>query len=575
MNKKKNDGKRSYILTRETLGMTLLLFCFVVTVILLTNDFIFLDFGKAVCTFMYGTFGYASYIVVALLAYLGEWLVFEKKVRFNLRCTLLVVATLFMLFMLFHSVTTAKYDMASYGGYLSACYTNAAKGYSGYSFGGVISGLLVYPIAKGTTFIGAYVIFSLFTVAFAVLSFFAIRNVVLGKVVARVKESAKQEEEESEQPAEASAQNVDNLYQVNENHEIVTRVRQTDAPQRQSAEPKEEQPEEKKDDRYSPENLGRRILFQPGEFAAESYRRNMIYNGDSYFNNPVRNDGDYLQSFSSNPPAPRDATPPADTTYTSDFSSNADETPTGNSTTPSYLYGDEPVQSLGNRPLYEEKKDEAEVNSYTVDESSTTEFVEQEEPQIAPVVPEEPEPKLNTLRRDSNPYGLESSDSKPQEEENVRSAEIPLREQPVQPVQPEQPKQAEQPKQEEQPEEKPRERNGLFNLFSSSNPRLSSERRIEPDPSAMRSQRGERSRENLFDEDGDGGLFGDRTPLNGRGRGLEESSQPEELPPVRERSSAVPEIKPERKVERKAEPAPIVTEPPKAEEKPAPVSNTH
>ncbi|MDE7257044.1 MAG: hypothetical protein K2N50_03710, partial [Clostridia bacterium] len=156
MDKKKNNDKRSYILTRETLGMTVLLFCFMLTVMLLTNRAIFMGFGAAICTFMYGTFGYASYFIVALLAYLGEWLVFEKKLRVNLRCFLLSAATVLMLFLLFHSVTTAKYSMGSYGGYLSQCYYNASKGYSGYSFGGVISGLLVFPIAKGTTFVGAY-----------------------------------------------------------------------------------------------------------------------------------------------------------------------------------------------------------------------------------------------------------------------------------------------------------------------------------------------------------------------------------------------------------------------------------
>ena len=84
MDKKKNNDKRSYILTRETLGMTILLFCFMLTVMLLTNRAIFMGFGAAICTFMYGTFGYASYFIVALLAYLGEWLVFEKKLRVNL-----------------------------------------------------------------------------------------------------------------------------------------------------------------------------------------------------------------------------------------------------------------------------------------------------------------------------------------------------------------------------------------------------------------------------------------------------------------------------------------------------------
>jgi len=54
-------------------------------------------------------------------------------------------------------------------------------------------------------------------------------------------------------------------------------------------------------DKFSQKNLGRRILFEKGEFAAESYRRNMIFNENSYFNHPVTSEADYLSSFTSNP----------------------------------------------------------------------------------------------------------------------------------------------------------------------------------------------------------------------------------------------------------------------------------
>ncbi|MGN1103284.1 MAG: hypothetical protein ACI4QI_00260, partial [Candidatus Coproplasma sp.] len=66
------NDKRSYILTKETLGVTIMLFSALVFVMLLSYDTVFMGLGKAVCTFMYGTFGYGSYLVVAVLAYLGE-----------------------------------------------------------------------------------------------------------------------------------------------------------------------------------------------------------------------------------------------------------------------------------------------------------------------------------------------------------------------------------------------------------------------------------------------------------------------------------------------------------------------
>ncbi|MDE7163038.1 MAG: hypothetical protein K2O44_03055 [Clostridia bacterium] len=540
MNKKKNNDKRSYILTRETLGMTILLFCLVVTLMLFTNKLIFLGFGNAICTFMYGTFGYASFIVVALLAYLGEWLVFEKKIKVKVRPTIFVVATIVMLFMLFHAVTTAtKCDMSTYGTYLSDCYKNAANGFSGYTFGGVICGLLVYPIAKGTTFVGAYVIFSILTVVFGMLSVFAIRSVVLGKSAVRANKTANAEiedevDEQQEQVTDIHAQKLDNLYSVNENHEIVTKLRQTESPRRQTA-VKQEDSAKKSNDKYSPENLGRKILFEPGEFAAESYRRNMIYNEDSYFNHPVQSDNDYLHSFSSGSTPAREATPPADTTYTSDYASQVGNKGANNDM-PSYLYGEEPVDNLGSQPLYREKNDEADYNSYTVDENSSIDYEDEQpaddfesdldEKYSEPLVPKsEPAPyDLQTDSKEDKPVaGFTENSVEPRivRNEGIIRSEVAEEKKPLR-------------EPEAKPEEKPSERGSrLFDLFSSSNPRLSGERRIEPDVSALQAQRRESSRENLFDEESDDNLFGDQTPLASR----EEDAKTESpvMPPVRDR----------------------------------------
>ena len=590
VNRKNKSDKHSYILTRETLGMTVLLFCLIVTIILLTNNLIFLSFGKAVCTFMYGTFGYASYFIVALLAYLGEWLVFEKKIRVNVRALLLVSATLLMLFLLFHSVTTAKYPMESYGAYLKHCYVNASNGYGGYSFGGVLSGLLVYPIAKGTTFIGAYVIFSLFAVAFAALSVIVIRNLILGKVVARSRATAKSGEEEGEtQQTEVASQKVDNLYSVNENHEIVTRVRQNGGAYSQPV----QQPKasaanagHKTDDKFSQENLGRRILFQPGEFAAESYRRNMIYNDDSYFNHPVQNEDDYMRSFSSNPSVKPNSTPPVQSTYTSDFSAQADRR-TADSGTPSYLYGDEPVSNLGGLTSSVNNVGENDYSTYTVDGKSSVNY-EEEPDSIAPVendVIEEPAPLENVRvnKPESNPYDLDTDvdESRPLYSEPkvapIAHFEDKKEQEPVAPVEEEKPQpETEQPK--------PRERGSkLFDLFSSSNPRLS-ERRIEPDITAIQSSRRERSRENLFDESEDETPFAERTsvpqseekpkvepPARGRGAALSDnddksaeiSEKPAVVPPVRSVVPSARTVAPVPAEKPAPVPAPVQEEKPK------------
>ena len=110
MKKRNSDANRqSYILTRETLGMTILLFCAIVLIMLFTNKWVFSGIGAAVCTFMYGTFGYGSFLIVAALAYLGEWLVFEKKINFNLKTFAVTAACIIAFFLLFHAVSTKDF----------------------------------------------------------------------------------------------------------------------------------------------------------------------------------------------------------------------------------------------------------------------------------------------------------------------------------------------------------------------------------------------------------------------------------------------------------------------------------
>ena len=173
---KEKSNKSTYIFTKETLGMTLLLFSAIVLIMLLTGRSVFAGIGGAICTFLYGTFGYGSYLIIALLAYLGEWLVFEKKIKISFKPALAISLLIFSAFLLFHAATTRNFDMSSYGGYISQCYANAQKGFSGYTFGGVVSALLVYPFAKLTTFTGAYIFFSIFTIASGYFLFTVLRR---------------------------------------------------------------------------------------------------------------------------------------------------------------------------------------------------------------------------------------------------------------------------------------------------------------------------------------------------------------------------------------------------------------
>ncbi len=648
--KKIFNDKQSYILTRETLGMTLLLFTAIVTVILLTNKLVFGSMGAAICTFMYGTFGYGSFLVVALLAYLGQGLVFGKKIKLKVRTIALIALTSLCLFLLFHSVTTRDFPLEGYGKYLSECYLAASQGFSGYTFGGVISGLIVYPIARVMTFIAAYVIFAILSVLSGYVTFLALRNAYLGRSVAR---SAKRSDEvrTEAKPAQPAAEVTDNLYTVNENQEIVSSPRAAypryAQPEQEPVQPRTSpayssagrSPEQREADeeKFSREKLGRKILFEPGEFAAESYRRNMIYNESSYFNHPVRSNDDYWRSFSSDKPAENSGAQTdgsqsggvqGGTSYTQNFAKNAENSPvSGNS--PTYIYGDNPVQNLGSpeRNVYQSYS----VGSDSLNSSDGYDEGEQELDNDTEVSVElddeitahsEPEDNSRSFsgnfsqnnatnsfghnsgfrqENNSNPFGQNSgfrqeNNSNPfgqnsgfrQEnnsnpfgqnsgfrQENTpnpfgqngsfrqaddsslrqsaaestfgdsssfdgrgRSEEIndrlsSVRQVPVRPVQPERgeneiysarPENGVQPEQPASSAPSRGDRNSLFNLFSSSNPRLGSERNIEPDVSALSSRDRSRdgvSRENIFDSDDDDTLFGggDLTPDRGLARG--------------------------------------------------------
>ncbi len=326
--KKKNKSEKiSYILTKETIGMTLMLFSVIVFLMLLSHTAIFAGIGGAICTFMYGVFGYGSILVVALLGYLGEWLVFGKKFKIGFKKTVTIILTAIMLFLLFHAVSTNGYPINGYGEYISDCYKNAQYGYSGYTLGGVVSAIVVYPVLAVGGYITAYVIFSLLAVLCCALTVWAFK----GTVSVRLRKVKIKDSEVEESYAENATDTAP--IKIEYTPEVVVQ---------QPPKAVEQRPRENvKDNKFSQKNLGRKILFEKGEFAAESYRRNMIFNENSYFNHPVTSEADYLSSFTtSKTEKPRPAEPQS---YTQSYQYNVyNESP---SMPTNYVVEEKPVQS--------------------------------------------------------------------------------------------------------------------------------------------------------------------------------------------------------------------------------------
>ncbi|MDE6001733.1 MAG: hypothetical protein K2G96_05400 [Clostridia bacterium] len=356
-NRDKNN-KSSIIFTKETLGTTLLLFTAIVFLMLLTRSTVFAGLGTAICTFMYGTFGYGSFVILALLAYLGEWLLFGKKIKVSLKPALVISLTAVVFFFLFHAVSSRNISLSGYGAYIAACYKNAANGLSGYTFGGVICAIFVYPVAKLTTYIGAYVIYSLLLALCGYLIFLVFRRtrssnrggvIVNGveseksvKIQPEVKEQAQPVREESDyyyKPLKATARRKQQII---------------------------EQPavQEAAVEHNTHKDLGRKILFEKGEFAAESYRRNMIFSDDSYFNHPVKSEVDYLSNFSSGKKSV--TSKPYSESYQEDVLNKP-----ASSLPSNYVYGEKPIEKLDD---YEQTSGDVysvQDTTYTVEESET------------------------------------------------------------------------------------------------------------------------------------------------------------------------------------------------------------
>ncbi len=465
MNNRNNDkNNKSYIFTKETLGMTLMLFSAIVFIMLLTGRAVFAGIGAAICTFMYGTFGYGSYFVVALLAYLGEWLTFGRKINVSLKTVLIASLTVFTFFLLFHAVSTRDYNLGGYGKYIGDCYKNAAKGYSGYTCGGVISALVVYPFAKFTTFIGAYIIFSLLTVSCGYLAYYFLfrgkikgnRKVKLVKDISPVREEAAVAES-----VRTSDVPLDQMYEQTYDY----------VPQREERVQHYEQNYVSDEDKYSQKNLGRKILFEKGEFDAESYRRNMIFNESSYFNHPVKTHDSYLSNFSY---GKKPYSVPENQSYQESYqeevlNQSAPSLPTN------YVYGDKPVESLDD---YQQTPGDV----YSVQQPESYEEVEEEysKPVIEPVEYE----KIEEVPEEdaSEPFI---------EEVNEPIDEVRIEEKPEEKTE----------KFEKREESQSRTIN-MYDLFGAGKT-LQTENAVEPDTSILSSRRSERSKVNLFEYDDD------------------------------------------------------------------------
>ncbi len=175
-NRSKSAGS---VITRETFGMTLLLFSAVLLVISIIGTYMLGEIGTAINAFLLGAFGFALYPLLVFGIYASLVMITGKKLipwKWIGRTACVLASAL----LIAHLATSASLFGESFGAYMSACWTAAEASVAQSTGGGVLFGLIVYPCRTLLTEVGAYVLFSLLA---AVSLFFFLKATPLGRLV--------------------------------------------------------------------------------------------------------------------------------------------------------------------------------------------------------------------------------------------------------------------------------------------------------------------------------------------------------------------------------------------------------
>lgn len=155
-----NQDRGKGVVTRETFGMTFLIFSVILFVIATIGRFIFGEIGVSITAFLLGTFGFFVYPLLILLFY-GSVCMVAGRSLIPAKWMLKLTAVLAAAFLIAHLATSTRFTGSGFGAYLSGCYTAAGESASSATAGGAVFGLVVYPVQALISPVGAYVLFSL------------------------------------------------------------------------------------------------------------------------------------------------------------------------------------------------------------------------------------------------------------------------------------------------------------------------------------------------------------------------------------------------------------------------------
>lgn len=162
--------KKFKILTRETVGMILILFACLSLLCLITGKHIFGVVGVAVSSFLLGVFGWCAYLATVALIVSGIALVKGAKNKIPVLDRVFIsLSVVFLIFLL--NAITAK-TVGKYGEFLSSAYNRGGEGFKNATAGGVLTCIFDWLFCKLVTRTGTYVLYSLFFVMFFALELF-------------------------------------------------------------------------------------------------------------------------------------------------------------------------------------------------------------------------------------------------------------------------------------------------------------------------------------------------------------------------------------------------------------------
>ncbi len=294
-------------MTRETIGMTLLLFSAVVFFICATGSYLFGEIGVAITAFFMGIFGFLTYPIFLAAIYRSFVLVFGKgNIPWAWRWRIGLL--LFSVFLIVHTATAEAFYGGGFGSYLSGCWNAAENGAAGSTGGGVLLGFIAYPVRALLSAAGAYVVFSVLTLVSLFLILLKtplskkIKGVSIfgGRRVEKIGNGLMKEDEEAEKEAAVEfddlAPPVRRMPTKEEKKEgKLSRTLSFGAPssrEKKAPAPKEKESENLvsespvKERPVSEKDESRRILFDVDPM--DHFRNNLIFSRDSYFNSKER-----------------------------------------------------------------------------------------------------------------------------------------------------------------------------------------------------------------------------------------------------------------------------------------------